>query len=86
MIRDEALPLRNVRSEPPRSATAPVAWTEHDVAMRLGVSVHLVRKWRMRGIGPRYHKLAPGRGGAVRYDPEEVERYWAGTQRTGTGD
>ena len=52
--------------------------------MRCGISVHLVRKWRMRGVGPRYHKLAPGRGGAVRYDPEEVERYWAETQRTGT--
>jgi hypothetical protein len=63
-----------------------VRWTEYDVAAHCGVSVHLVRKWRMRGTGPQYHKLSPGRGGSVRYDPADVREYWDSLARTSTTD
>ena len=50
-------------------------WTEREVATHCGVSVHTVRKWRMTGSGPEYWKLAPGRAGAVRYDPMAVAAF-----------
>ena len=61
-------------------------WTEHDVAIRCGVSVHTVRKWRMNGGGPEYWKLAPGRGGAVRYDPGAVVAFLEAKTRLSTSD
>lgn len=36
---------------------------EHDVARITAVSVKSVRRWRFRGLGPRYIKI----GGSVRY-------------------
>ena len=61
-------------------------WTEHDVAIRCGVSVHTVRKWWMNGGGPEYWKLAPGRGGAVRYDPGAVVAFLEAKTRLSTSD
>jgi hypothetical protein len=65
---------------------APLPITEHDVAFLCGVSVHLVRKWRMRGTGPAYRKLSPGRGGAVRYDPAAVKAFLDSKTRMRTSD
>lgn len=61
-------------------------WTEHDVAVHCGVSVHTVRKWRMTGGGPEYRKLAPGRGGAVRYDPSAVAAFLESKTRLNTNE
>ena len=45
--------------------------TEKEVAGRLAVSLALVRRWRLRGCGPRYIKI----GALVRYRPEDVESF-----------
>lgn len=42
---------------------------EHDVAVKLGLSVGTIRRWRLIRCGPRYLKV----GSAVRYKPEEVQ-------------
>ena len=41
---------------------------EHDVARIAGVSVALVRRWRVHGRGPNYLKI----GTCVRYRPEDL--------------
>jgi predicted DNA-binding transcriptional regulator AlpA len=51
---------------------------DHEVALKLCVSVATVRRWRLLGQGPRYRKL----GGAVRYAPEDVKA-WLDNQPTG---
>ena len=49
----------------------PLALTDQEVASRLGLSVATLRAWRRRGVGPRFVRF----GRAVRYMPEDVERY-----------
>lgn len=49
--------------------------TERQVAARLGVSVRTLQNWRWLGIGPRYFKLSPGRGGRVRYRLADCEQW-----------
>ena len=52
--------------------------TEDDVAKQLHVSVASLRRWRLLGRGPQFHKV----GALVRYRPEEVEAWLVG-QPTG---
>lgn len=39
-----------------------------EVAEIVGVSVHTVRSWRLRGVGPPYTRV----GGAVNYERTEI--------------
>ncbi|WP_406306273.1 helix-turn-helix domain-containing protein [Streptomyces sp. NBC_00885] len=49
--------------------------TERQVAARLKVSVRTLQNWRWLGIGPRYFKLTPGRGGRVRYRLADFQQW-----------
>jgi hypothetical protein len=65
----------SINLNPERQSAAPL--DEKEAASRLGISVHAMRKWRMFGKGPSYMKYGVGRGGIVRYDPGEIERFKA---------
>jgi predicted DNA-binding transcriptional regulator AlpA len=52
---------------------------ERAVAVRLGVTVAALRKWRLLGRGPAYYKVG---GRSVRYAAEDIEQFLA-TQRVG---
>jgi hypothetical protein len=52
-------------AEPPRISDF---FTERDVARILVVSLGTVRRWRLQGVGPRFHKFQS----AVRYAPADV--------------
>ncbi len=56
-----------------------VMLTDREVAARLGVTVHTVRKWRLHGLGP----LAIRVGGAVRYRLSDVESWLQSQPRVG---
>jgi predicted site-specific integrase-resolvase len=45
--------------------------TDKEAALELGVSVHTMRDWRKREIGPIWHKLE----GRVRYDVADIQSY-----------
>jgi len=47
------------------------ALTEHEVAMRLGLSVATLRAWRLKRKGPRFIRF----GRAVRYLEADIERF-----------
>lgn len=53
---------------------------ERQTAERLGLKATTLRRWRWAGIGPRYRKI----GGAVRYDPTDLEAYLERACRTST--
>jgi hypothetical protein len=59
-----------------------VLLTERDASARLGLSVRTLQKWRLLGQGPRYLKL----GHALRYDPEELDRFLEAARRRSTSD
>lgn len=63
------------------TATAPT-WDEHITAKVLGVAVATVRRWRWAGKGPKFLKL----GGAVRYDPADVQAFIDASRRSSTSD
>jgi predicted site-specific integrase-resolvase len=44
---------------------------DKEAAEDLGLSVHTLRGWRVKGEGPEFTKC----GGAVRYAPEQLEKY-----------
>ena len=44
---------------------------EKELANRLGISVHALRRWRFEGRGPRYIHI----GRLVRYRPADVEAW-----------
>jgi len=55
-------------------------WIKADeVAEMLGVSVHTVRSWRLRGSGPPAYRM----NAAVRYDRDEVEDWHASKKLPG---
>jgi excisionase family DNA binding protein len=56
--------------------------TEREAAERLGLSVRTLQKWRLLGSGPEFLKL----GHAVRYDPEDLERYVESARRRSTSE
>ena len=56
--------------------------TEIDVAQILNLKVSTLRRWRWAGKGPHFRKL----GGAVRYDPADIEAFCEASRRTSTSD
>ena len=44
---------------------------EHEAAERLRLAVTTLRRWRWGSRGPRYVKI----GGAVRYDPADLDAF-----------
>jgi hypothetical protein len=67
------------------NATVEKLLTEHELARWIDMSIHSVRRWRLRRIGPRFLKISsrPGLRGVVRYRPEDV-RSWLDS-RPGAG-
>ncbi len=55
---------------------------EKEVAELLGLSVLTLQQWRLRGRGPRWHRLGGPQKGAVRYRLDEVLK-WAEAQPGG---
>ncbi|MFF1906022.1 helix-turn-helix transcriptional regulator [Kitasatospora sp. NPDC058218] len=49
--------------------------TETEAAKLANFSPKTLRNWRYLGLGPRYMKLSPGRGGRIRYRRSDVERW-----------
>jgi hypothetical protein len=48
---------------------------ERDAAMRLGVTIHALRKWRARRVGPPWVKLTHNIASGVRYDDADLEAW-----------
>jgi len=55
---------------------------ERQAADLLNMKVTTLRRWRWAGKGPAFLKI----GGAVRYDPAELDRFVASARRTSTSD
>ncbi len=55
---------------------------ETEAAAILNVEVATCRRWRWAGKGPRFLKI----GGAVRYDPADLEAFIAAARRRSTSD
>jgi predicted DNA-binding transcriptional regulator AlpA len=55
---------------------------EHEAAKRLGLAVATLRRWRWVGRDPRFVKI----GGAVRYDPSDLDAFIEAGRRTSTSD
>jgi predicted site-specific integrase-resolvase len=53
------------------------ALKEREAAILLGVSTKTLQAWRWKGTGPEYMKLGNGRGAAIRYEPEALEKFKA---------
>lgn len=56
--------------------------TEQQVSERLNVKLATLRKWRLRGGGPRFRKF----GSAVRYALVDLEAFEAAATRISTSD
>jgi hypothetical protein len=55
---------------------------ERQAAEILNLKVPTLRRWRWAGKGPAFLKI----GGAVRYDPAELDRFVGSARRTSTSD
>ncbi len=55
---------------------------ENEVAGTLNVKVATLRRWRWAGKGPRFLKI----GGAVRYDPADLQAFIEAGRRRSTSD
>jgi predicted DNA-binding transcriptional regulator AlpA len=55
---------------------------EREAAERLGLAVATLRRWRWVGRGPRFVKV----GGAVRYDPADIDAFIEAGRRISTTD
>lgn len=53
--------------------------TTAQAAAHLHVQPQTMRKWRLTGRGPRFHRLGPYPNGRVRYDMRDV-RAWLGSR------
>lgn len=51
--------------------------TPKDAAAHLRLAVATLRKWRAKGIGPRYHRLQTG---AIRYEQADLDE-WVGVAK-----
>ena len=69
-------------SEPITNEPTSRLWKEDKAAQELDLEVSTLRRWRWSGRGPRYLKL----GGAVRYEPAEIEAFKDASRRTSTSD
>lgn len=56
-------------------------YNEKELALRLGVSVATLRKWRMLAQGPKYRKL----GKSVRYAENDIAQYLTECPSGGAG-
>lgn len=56
--------------------------TDVEAADLLALRPATLRRWRLRGVGPRWAKL----GSAVRYAAADLEAYVAASGRTSTSD
>ena len=61
---------------------SPPLLKEADAAGILTVEIATLRRWRWAGRGPRYIKI----GGAVRYDPADLQAFIEAGRRTSTAD
>lgn len=61
----------NPIDEPPREAETPVYLSTAELSRRWHVSVHTLRNWRFKGVGPAYFKPA-GENGIALYKFEDV--------------
>ena len=59
---------------------------ESEVATRIGLSVHWLRRKRWSGGGIPFIKISEGQGGSVRYRMEDVEAYVSSRLRKSTSD
>ncbi len=55
---------------------------ESEAARILNVEIATLRRWRWAGKGPRFLKI----GGAVRYDPADLETFIESCRRSSTSD
>ncbi len=55
---------------------------ESEAARILNVEIATLRRWRWAGKGPRFLKI----GGAVRYDPADLEAFIESCRRSSTSD
>ena len=55
---------------------------ETEAAAILNLEVTTLRRWRWAGKGPRFVKI----GGAVRYDPADLDAYIEAGRRSSTSD
>lgn len=60
----------------------PMYLTEQQVSERLNVKLATLRKWRLKGGGPRFRKF----GSAVRYALVDLETFEDAASRTSTSD
>lgn len=49
--------------------------SEKQAAARLGVTIHALRKWRFRRVGPPWIKLTDNIASGVRYDAADIEQW-----------
>jgi hypothetical protein len=64
------------------AVVAAVNRNEKEAAIRLGVSVHSLRRWRVYGGGPRFLKM----GSRISYPDSELEAFEASCLRRSTSD
>jgi len=64
------------------SCSSPRLLNELELAERLALSVKTLRRWRWAGLGPHFLKI----GGAVRYDPRDVDAFIEAARRGSTSD
>ena len=55
---------------------------EEEAALRLGLKVATLRRWRWEGRALPFYKI----GNAVRYDPEDIDAFIAAGRRKSTSD
>jgi hypothetical protein len=72
-MRNHALSLQTGRSQPRYQPdnTPRLALDENELAIRWGLSVKTLRRWRQEQIGPIFCKL----GASVRYQISAIEQY-----------
>ena len=56
--------------------------TSGELAARLGLSIHALQRWRLRGMGPKFTKIRPTFGVYFLEDVEEWERAKAARDRS----
>ena len=69
-------------SEPITNDPMPRLLNEREAAQFLTLKVATLRRWRWSGSGPAFIKL----GGAVRYDPADLEAFEMSGRRSSTSD
>jgi predicted site-specific integrase-resolvase len=58
--------------------------TPEEAAAHLGFTYATLADWRCKGGGPKFLKFGEGRGGRVRYRPEDLAAWSAERERAST--